>query len=130
MKQINGWKRIGIVASVVWIVGAYLYAYNSMDNTDSGLAQVEIQVCLDAHNGNEVGDNECLKRGEDYAVKMLPSERAWALLPAFVPVPFGWGLVYLVLFLIRWLREALFALRLLLAALLTPTVMISPKPTT
>jgi hypothetical protein len=29
MMKLNGWKRIGIIASVVWILGAGVYTYDS-----------------------------------------------------------------------------------------------------
>ena len=62
------WKRIGIVASVVWIFGTGIFT-----------------LCLGR-----------LTTGELVAQAIV----------AFVPVLLGWGFIYLVLFLVRWIRRA------------------------
>ena len=103
--KLSGWKRIGIVASVVWVIGAGIYTFQAASDEDMRVAGEITQVCSDSHRVRGVADNECLKRGEDYAVEMLPYEKLEAALVALVPVPFGWGFVYLVLFVVRWVKR-------------------------
>ncbi len=105
MPKLNGWKRIGIVCSVLWILGAGFYTLKTTSDRDIRSAVHITQSCIDAHNGQEVGDNECLKRGEDYAVRLTPGERWEAAIVAFVPVPLAWGFIYLTLFLVRWIKR-------------------------
>lgn len=69
--KLNGWKRIGIIASVVWILGAGL----------TSLAEL------------------------DYLAGTPSSDWSAAAFVTFAPVPLGWGFVYLVLFLVRWVKR-------------------------
>jgi hypothetical protein len=103
--KINGWQRIGIVASVAWMIGAYICTFNAEEKANAKHASMIIDNCIDAHKGQETGDNECLKQGEDYGIKAFPEERNEAALVASVPVPLGWGFLYLVLFLVRWIKR-------------------------
>lgn len=103
--KLNGWKRIGIVASVVWIIGAYGHTMDTALDADAKFSVEIVQSCISAHNGQEVGDNECLKRGEDYVVNNIHNNQIAAALVAIVPVPLGWGFAYLVIFLVRWIKR-------------------------
>jgi hypothetical protein len=103
--KINGWQRVGIVASVAWMIGAYIYTFNVEEKTNAIYAAMIVDNCIDAHKGSEMGDNDCLKKGEEYGIKAFPEERSEAALVASVPVPLGWGFVYLVLFLVRWIKR-------------------------
>lgn len=63
--KINGWQRIGIIASVGWVLFA-VFKFLPIWSKDD-LPAIAIVV--------------------------------------FVPIPLAWGAVYLVLFLIRWVRR-------------------------
>jgi hypothetical protein len=103
--KLNGWKRIGIVASIGWILGAYIYTFSYESAADLRFVGLITQSCAEDHIGNEVGYNECMKRGEDYHAEVFPSEHLAAAMAAFIPVPFAWGFVYLILFLARWIKR-------------------------
>lgn len=45
MKKLNGWKRIGIVASIVWIVGAGLYTQTLLQNESMTINEEGDKVC-------------------------------------------------------------------------------------
>jgi hypothetical protein len=103
--RLNGWKRIGIIASVVWAIGAFVhYSGKAMDFYQS-FANTEVQSCLDANGGKELPDVGCLRRGEDDAVAHLPEAREEGAIYALFPIPFAWGIVYLVIFVVRWVRR-------------------------
>jgi serine/threonine-protein kinase len=99
------WKRMGIVASVIWILGAGIYTLKVTSDQDVRTAVWAERTCLDIHNGQDP-DNECQKRRNDYLDETLPNDRIAAAIVAFVPVPLVWGFVYLVLFLVRWIGRA------------------------
>lgn len=108
--KLNGWKRIGIVASVVWILGAGLHTYGSEMETDSRLIS-STHVACDSNLGNKTEDaraeafNECNKQADDSLALALTNARLAGALVAFVPVPLGWAFVYLILFLVRWVKR-------------------------
>ena len=110
MVKLNGWKRIGIIASVVWILGAGLYTYDSQIENDSrsiASTHIECDSNLAGKTGDawEKGFDECDKRADDSLALTITNARLAAALVALVPVPPGWGFAYLVLFLVRWVKH-------------------------
>jgi len=110
MVKVNGWKRIGIIASIVWIFGAGLYTYDlEIDSASKAIASTH--VACDSNLAGKTGDawttgfNECDKQANDSLSEANANARLVAALFAFVPVPLGWGFTYLVLFLLRWVKR-------------------------
>jgi len=108
--KLNGWKRIGIIASIVWILGAGIHTYDS--EIDSAINRISsIHVACDSNLAGKTGDawtegfNQCNKEADDLLA--VDSTNAWGptLIIAFVPVPLGWGFTYLILFLVRWVKR-------------------------
>ncbi len=97
MKKLNGWKRIGVIASVIWILGAGAYTYVS-ESTSEVIASIQCET--KPGFGDEAAFLRCVKNAHD----SLGVAEVVAL-AAFVPVPLGWGFVYLVLFLVRWVKR-------------------------
>jgi formylglycine-generating enzyme required for sulfatase activity len=115
------WRRVGIVASIVWILGAGIYTLKVQGDVDSNFVSQKTQSCIDAYNFKEPVYEECLKQGYDTVMERLPSERIEAAFVAFVPVLLAWGFIYLVLFLVRWISRPPVAAR-------TPQVLAIPEP--
>lgn len=110
MTKLNGWKRIGTIASVVWIIGAGVHTYDSeIDRASGFIASTHVEC--DSNLAGKTGDawttsfNECNKRADDSLALALTNARLAGALVAFVPVPMGWGFAYLVLFLVRWVKR-------------------------
>ena len=99
--KLSGWKRIGIIASIVWILGAGIYTFIAANNSDIKAAGEVTLSCRETGTLSYV----CDKRGTDYLARMTPYEPLKAALAAIVPVPLGWGLSYLLLFLVRWVKH-------------------------
>jgi hypothetical protein len=108
MAKLNGWKRIGIVGSVVWILGAGLYTHDEVvKQISASYVQID-QDCIGETGGNvgrSVDVAKCDKIADDYAAQVYHYEWVEPAIVAFVPVPLGWGFVYLVLFLVRWIKR-------------------------
>jgi hypothetical protein len=110
MMKLNGCKRIGIVASVVWIFGAGAYTYDSETDRASEFI-ASIHVACDSNLAGKTGDayttgfDECNKQADDSLALAISGARLEAALVAFIPVPLGWGFAYLVLFLVRWVKR-------------------------
>src|SRR5271167_3632413 len=110
MMKLNGWKRIGIIASVLWILGAGVHTYDSEIDRASALI-VSNHVACDSDLAGKTGDdytkgfNECNKHADDSLALALTNARLEAALVAFVAMPLGWGFTYLVLFLVRWVKR-------------------------
>ena len=110
MVKVNGWQRIGIIASVVWILGAWVHTFDSQIDSDSkGIASTHV-VC-DSNLAGKTGDawtkgfEECNKQATDSIAEAMTNARLDAAFVGLVPVPLGWGFTYLVLFLVRWVKR-------------------------
>jgi hypothetical protein len=103
--KINGWQRIGIIASVAWVLGAGFHTLDSEQNNATERVVTVIQSCESVHDASRNCDAEGDKFIPTWSNGDLQQEWAWAAIVAFVPLPLAWGAVYLVLFLIRWVRR-------------------------
>jgi len=133
--RINGWQRIGIVASVVWMLVAGIYTLNVTSDADLEAAARIYRDCADIRDDANQRQREycwqqsaksadysavfnkcvqefeaknpdtCSKRSADYAVNSLPNERIEAAAVALIPLPLAWGFAYLCLFLVRWVKR-------------------------
>lgn len=103
MANLDGWKRTGIIVSVVWILGAGLSTYINEENSKYVYGEMDQRWCLES--GKEFA--ECHKQMEDYIAnhptygELIASESVFAL----IPVPLGWGLTYLILFIVAWVKR-------------------------
>ncbi|MGA2696986.1 MAG: hypothetical protein ABSE92_13060 [Terriglobales bacterium] len=121
MAKLNGWQRIGIIASVVWILGTGARTYDSEIERASSLIYLSCDSAAKAplpskppNSPPEPGavpvppgavvadDCEQAKESLGLAIKNAKLDAA---LVALVPVPLGWGIIYLVLFLVRWVKR-------------------------
>jgi hypothetical protein len=109
MMKLNGWKRIGIIASVVWILGAGEYTCDSeYDHASFSIASTHFaceSVLTTDPIAHEKQVERCDKIADESFASALTNARLAGALVAFVPVPLGWGFTYLVIFLVRWVRR-------------------------
>lgn len=144
MARLSGWKRIGIIASVVWILGGGIYSYKAVQNYEWKQYSAQYDLLWD-YAWHEARDKSVLDtsgprfpapseellhdvaEAEEYLRRAAPEPPvvcdACKLLKqqyyanhtrialkrsapvAFIPVPVGWGLAYLILFLVNWVKR-------------------------
>ncbi len=96
----SGWKRLGVIASIAWILGAGLHTASVRSNEAVQYGSRLTLSCegIDSPTGPHASD-ACDKLGMDFTLNYP----IWtpATIVAFVPVPFGWAAVYLGLFLVK-----------------------------
>jgi len=103
-KKLNGWQRIGILASVIWMLGAYVYTFSSTQNDDIKMNVLVDESCLAARPPG-ASMKPCDDAMHAQVMRDLPGERKWAAVVALVPIPFAWGFCYLAVFLVRWIKR-------------------------
>ena len=101
--KLNGWQRIGVLASAVWMLGGGIYTLNHVSNDDIQTASELTLSCEEANGGQ--GSAACDQQAGDYLAQTYKWEWITASIIAIVPVPLGWGSAYLVLFLVRWVKR-------------------------
>ncbi len=114
--KLNGWQRIGILTSVVWIVGADIHTLTVERDRNNRTYFSLMDSCIASYRSNSDqhidADDVCTKKWAHFNVSALHEERVEALTVALVPVPIAWGLAYLALFLIRWVKRGGFQAKL------------------
>lgn len=113
--KLNGWHRIGVILSVAWFFIGFIWASNSqMTNAQDRTAFTQ-QECASVQNQIPAGPsygNEFEKMGHDcdrlahqtYEAAMANNVSS-ALLAGLIPIPIGWAIVYICLWLARWVRR-------------------------
>jgi hypothetical protein len=129
--RLNGWQRIGIVLSVVWAVGATIYAHHvafaSAEQLGDGVYHACFDVafsrylaecqreggaapseCPSAYSRYDAALDSCYARKTQLMTAQLKGAWLGAMLEALVPIPIVWLLVgllaYVLAGLVRWIR--------------------------
>ena len=101
--RLGGWQRIGVVASVVWIVGAGGCQYLQDAKAAHSTAFVLGELCLHRAGGDKDAIRSCIDQ-EIQIRRILMDQSEWKLevtFLAFVPLLIGWPVGYLAL---KWIR--------------------------
>ena len=100
--KLNGWQRIGVVATLLWIVGGGIFTLIYLSNSADQYAKEISRLCYDLSKQVESCSDRYV---EAYRNRM--KYEGWPLtgLTAFVPPLLGWPLTYLILFTTRWIRR-------------------------
>jgi hypothetical protein len=96
------WKRVGVIASVIWVVVGPTYFHLSREDNDKRIARDQYQLCIKQAwvvKGGVERYNKELRQA--LAIARWSS---WALL-AFVPVLLAWLIGWAMLFLARKARS-------------------------
>ena len=98
MKYLNGWQRIGIVLSVAWLIGSFVYVRHNQIQHRKDLVNFLFQKCTES---NEVAD--CLKN-IDFVVS--PANINWEIffLYCFLPVLSAWVFAYTLISILKWIK--------------------------
>ena len=105
--KLSGWKRLGIVASVVWAIGGYFYTFQDVFGSSQGLYDTIEQDCLQraSNSGLEGASSKCEEEFTQSLHESMVSAREAGAFAALVPIPLVWGGVYFGMFLFRWVRR-------------------------
>ena len=101
--RLNGWQRIGVVLSVLWIVVVGFWRNDAIIKSAQETAEAFYNTCVDAHP--YPNDQSCVD--EIWKNFELFSRGHWidAAFVAFVPILIAWLLVWLCVAVFRWVRR-------------------------
>jgi hypothetical protein len=97
---LNGWQRIGVVASVLWAIVGPIYVMNKDIEHASKQASVSMHLCYEA------GEKNCLEQFDATYAASRSTPRGWVgwAILAFVPIVAAWLLAWGLVALLRWIR--------------------------
>ena len=101
--RLNGWQRIGIVASVIWAIGAPIYLDSAAEQKAGENFSRYYELCRDNTSNDPNRCFELASRQYDLVERyhLLSANGAVA---ALVPVGLGWLLAYALVYLVLWIR--------------------------
>jgi hypothetical protein len=100
--RLNGWQRIGLVASVIWAIGAPIYLDNAADRNADETFYLVYDSCRDVPSNDP---NQCFQRASRAHdnVPRYTFNSANGALTALVPIGLGWLVAYALVYLVRWI---------------------------
>jgi len=104
--RLKGWQRIGIVLSVLWAVGAWLYIEAAGSKAADEAFKSSHALCTrEKMARNDFDPKACFDEAKDREDSTFSdwSVRAW--LVALAPIPIAWLLIYIVVWTVRWIRR-------------------------
>ena len=97
--RLNGWQRLGIVLSVLWLALVITYAWSELDAGPFATGPISITNQFFTDPPEKTSDGHTL-RTVDFELRI---GRFLAL--AFGPIVTVWFSIYLILFLARWIKD-------------------------
>ena len=98
--RLNGWQRIGVVASVLWAIGG-AYWGNNIRLHEGDWVLENYSACLHAPHSDWA---ECEKKLDKDWPAAISGRGLYAAFVGLVPIPLGWLMVYGIVALARWIR--------------------------
>jgi hypothetical protein len=111
--RIGGWMRLGIVASILWTIGATAYGINSISNRVSGHRYMgywrHFDACQTAKvtypNDPRVTARDCEREGREVYNDPVWNESFWpAPITALIVIPFAWVFAWVIFRTVRWIQ--------------------------
>jgi hypothetical protein len=100
--RLISWQRLGIIASVVWVVVGPSYFHLSREDNDKRIAGGRYQLCINQNWARKEGVEGCNK--ELRQALAIAHWSSWAQL-AFIPLGLAWVLGWALLFLVKRVRS-------------------------
>src|SRR5215467_12008855 len=103
--RLNGWQRIGIVASVIWAIAAPIYFDNVAENDARERFYMHYDLC---RNNPSNSSDRCAEEADRWRNTVqryrLFTDTANVAAVSLVPIPLGWLFAYILISLGRWIR--------------------------
>jgi hypothetical protein len=103
LNRLNGWNRIGLILTIIWLVGFPLYENGKREETRIRLASYSYRTCIEEsvkHNDHR----DCSRVFEDEYRKMNSSADGLKEYFFFsvVIATIAWIIIYLVIYVVWW----------------------------
>jgi len=104
MRKLGVWQRLGIIASVLWIIGGGLWQRTSDVERAQTFMNSSYQTCFDAHppNADRAYYATCMSKAwADYQIVVAGSWGNVAFF-AIAPVALAWLAAFIAIVVSRW----------------------------
>jgi hypothetical protein len=108
--KLNGWQRLGIIVSAIWLIAAPLTAKIAMNINANKMLESDLHTCDLAYQGamNAYKDvqnckDRWMKLDADASYRNIGLAGFGVI--GIVPAMLGWLIAYGLIFLVRWVRQ-------------------------
>ncbi len=101
MKKLNGWQRIGVILSILWVVWAAIHTRNEQVDHARKMLELNSTLCASMTHLECLGISHA-KYTADLAVDAFKFMEI--LIYALAPMIFSWLFVWLAIVIYRWIR--------------------------
>jgi len=110
MRKLNGWQRIGVVLSLIWLPVGFFYGTGQAMDAATAAVTYRLRLCM-AADGSDY--NACeVPFQRDWAVAVAHSDHwLWGACMAIVPVLACWFLIWALVRIVRWVAAGGFSLQ-------------------
>lgn len=100
--RLNGWQRIGVIASIVWMIFAVINHLSNHDKLVSAIYSSEANACT-VENMTLCMEDAYKQRSENWLYS--DADKFDMAVGVFFPLLLAWASAYLSIFLARWVRS-------------------------
>ena len=103
-RRLSGWQRIGVVVSIIWLIGSLIYTVNTQYNNKFVLYSTIYDLCKMEKNADYKRCNEGFEANLKKYLKADWTDLADLFFISIVPIPVGWLVSWGVIRVYRWIR--------------------------
>jgi hypothetical protein len=103
--SLNGWQRIGVVLSSIWIIGAGLYQRNADLERASHMGAWAMRVCEETQGLKHMDYTPCAAEFAKEFSLFLEGSWGGVVFVAIAPMALGWLGVYAAIGIVRWIKR-------------------------
>jgi hypothetical protein len=106
MNKLNGWIRICVVLTVLWILGAGAYTNKMVGDQGMNTGSVIYSLCLNENAQTKDFDYKtCSKRADEFYDSAVQHRLQDVLGIALIPVPIFWLIGFIIFSAYRWVKK-------------------------
>ena len=100
--RLKHWVRIGIVLSVVWMVGSAVHTYNGYVERADNFVKLAYEACASSKQiKNDTDLSSCEVERKAHRTTWMAGSGEGAAFVALAPLPFAWLAVFILVYMIR-----------------------------
>lgn len=104
--HLNGWQRIGVALTIVWIVCAGTFFGIKNNQIAHNSANVIFDLCITTTSNPDADrQKQCKSEREEFYENTISESLTGVAFVTLVPVPVFWILGYLLTITFRWIKR-------------------------
>lgn len=110
MRKLNGWQRVGVVLSIIWLPLGFLYGSGQAVDSATWAVTNRLRMCYAADGVDYSACHDAFEK--DWAVALSNSHHwLWGAVTAILPALFCWFLIWGLVRVVRWVAAGGFGFR-------------------